>query len=175
MRRFWTAGYEATSTSDLSAATGLGRSSIYNAFASKHELFERALVRYMEQKTAAAIELLEREDIGVRERLRALLRQAVEPDADDPVGCLVVNTSIELGPRDEAVARLLRHDHARRTAALRRALEQGRRTGEIAPDKDPRALAEFVVAAIAGIRVAARSGADRGTLESIAAVALTAL
>ncbi|WP_228807159.1 TetR/AcrR family transcriptional regulator, partial [Nocardia cyriacigeorgica] len=42
MRAFWSAGYEATSTQDLCAATGLGRSSIYNTFTSKHDLFERA-------------------------------------------------------------------------------------------------------------------------------------
>ncbi|NUS02366.1 MAG: helix-turn-helix transcriptional regulator, partial [Nonomuraea sp.] len=43
MRAFWDAGYEATSTQDLCAATGLGRSSIYNTFAGKRDLFERAL------------------------------------------------------------------------------------------------------------------------------------
>src|SRR5690606_8821359 len=47
MRAFWRRGYEATSTQDLCAATGLGRSSVYNAFDSKRELFTRALRRYM--------------------------------------------------------------------------------------------------------------------------------
>ncbi|WP_258571869.1 TetR/AcrR family transcriptional regulator [Actinomadura parmotrematis] len=46
MSAFWTAGYEATSTEDLCAVTGVGRSSLYNAFAGKRELFLRALRRY---------------------------------------------------------------------------------------------------------------------------------
>ncbi|HEY4569169.1 MAG TPA: TetR/AcrR family transcriptional regulator, partial [Kribbella sp.] len=43
MRLFWTSGYEATSTQDLCAATGLGRSSVYNTFTSKKALFQRTL------------------------------------------------------------------------------------------------------------------------------------
>ncbi|CAM5616019.1 TetR/AcrR family transcriptional regulator OS=Streptomyces alboniger OX=132473 GN=CP975_28210 PE=4 SV=1 [Streptomyces alboniger] len=48
MHAFWVKGYEATSTQDLCEATGLGRSSIYNTFSSKHALFRRALARYMD-------------------------------------------------------------------------------------------------------------------------------
>ena len=55
MEAFWAAGYEATSTQDLCDATGLGRSSIYNTFKSKHDLFERALARYMEWQERRAV------------------------------------------------------------------------------------------------------------------------
>ena len=43
---FWTKGYEGTAISDLEAATGLGRQSLYNAFGGKKELFTRAVEHY---------------------------------------------------------------------------------------------------------------------------------
>ncbi|GLW06476.1 TetR family transcriptional regulator [Microtetraspora sp. NBRC 13810] len=174
MRAFWTAGYEATSTQDLCEATGLGRSSIYNTFKSKHDLFEKALDRYTEERNAAIAEVLDG-PLPIREKIRTLLWQSVEPHAGDPLGCLVVNSMIELAPHDPEIAERLRRDRDWRTEALRAALDAGRRAGEIGADKDPRTLADFFVAAVSGMRVAARGGAGRPTLESIAATALTVL
>lgn len=174
MRAFWTAGYEGTSTQDLCAATGLGRSSIYNTFRSKRDLFTRALRRYAEAKDAAMMEVLDG-DLPVREKVRALMRHVVESDPDDPAGCLVVNATVELGQRDPETAAWLRRNYERRFAALRAVLDQGRRTGEIDPDKDPDDLAHFVIAVLGGMRVAQRGGADRGALEAIARTALDAL
>ncbi|GAA4149314.1 TetR/AcrR family transcriptional regulator [Actinomadura keratinilytica] len=174
MRAFWAAGYEATSTEDLCAATGLARSSVYNAFGGKRDLFGRALRRYAEAKDADMMEVLE-SDLPVREKVRTLMWRAVEPDPDDPAGCLVVNTLVELGPRDPETAAWLRRNYDRRFEALRAALDRGRRDGEIDPGKDPAALAHFVIAAISGMRVAARGGAGRDVLEAVARTALDAL
>jgi len=44
METFWCQGYEGTSTQDLVDATGLGRGSLYAAYANKDGLFEQALV-----------------------------------------------------------------------------------------------------------------------------------
>ncbi|WP_433246347.1 TetR/AcrR family transcriptional regulator [Actinomadura nitritigenes] len=175
MRAFWERGYEATSTQELCEATGLGRSSIYNTFSSKHDLFTRALTRYMDVRTANAVEVLEDAGRPVRERLRTVLGWAVEAPAEDPVGCLVVNTMIEMAPRDEDVAGHLRRDQEKRLAALRGAIEAGQRSGEIDAGRDADALAHFVVAAIAGMRVAARGGADGRTLRAIADTAMAAI
>src|SRR5947208_1201900 len=98
MRVFWTSGYEATSTQDLCKATGLGRSSIYNTFSSKRELFDRALRQYVDRFTAAQLEVIQNADLPIRERVRQILWAAVEPDPDDPAGCFVINTIVELGP-----------------------------------------------------------------------------
>ncbi|QXJ24502.1 TetR/AcrR family transcriptional regulator [Actinomadura graeca] len=174
MRAFWTAGYEATSTEDLCEATGLGRSSVYNAFGSKHELFERALDRYIEERTAALIELLDG-DGPARERLRTLLERTADTETGDPAGCLVVNAIVEMAPRDPQIAERIARDQERRLAALRAAIESGMRSGEIDAGKDARALAHFVVATVSGMRVAARGGADRATLSGIAETAMSAI
>jgi AcrR family transcriptional regulator len=174
MRAFWAAGYEATSTDDLCEATGLGRSSIYNTFKSKHDLFEKTLLRYMTGRTAAAVELLE-SSLPVREKIRTLLWQAAETETGDPVGCLVVNSMIELAPHDAEIATRLERDQNRRLTALRLAIEAGQRQQEIDANKDPAALAHFVVATISGMRVLARGGADRATLRAIASTALDAI
>lgn len=171
MRAFWSAGYEATSTQALCEATGLGRSSIYNTFASKHDLFERALRRYMTVKNTATFELLD-SDLNAKAKMRALLWQVVDAPESDPLGCLVVNSMVELAPHDPQIAATLREDQRRRLAALRSALESGRRAGEIDANKSADELAHFLNATIAGMRVAARGGADRDALIAIATTAL---
>ncbi|TDE30719.1 TetR/AcrR family transcriptional regulator [Actinomadura sp. 6K520] len=175
MRAFWADGYEATSTQELCEATGLGRSSIYNTFRSKRDLFEKALSRYMEIKTSSVIEALEDRDRPVRERLRTVLERAVEPPADEPPGCLVVNTMVELAPHDAELTGRIERDQRRRLAALKAAIEEGQRAGEIAPDKDATALAHFVISTVGGMRVAARGGAGTATLASIADTAMNAI
>ncbi|MGK5731784.1 TetR/AcrR family transcriptional regulator [Streptomyces sp. URMC 124] len=177
LEAFWTAGYEATSTQDLCEATGLGRSSIYNTFKSKHDLFRRALLRYMERKNGSIDAVLE-SPMPAREKVRALLGVIVEEEvlhAEDRRGCLVVNTCIELGSRDPEVAGVLRRDYRVRFEALKAALESGQRDGDIDPGKDAGALAHFVIAAIGGMRVSARAGVGRQALEGILRTTVDAL
>ncbi|MCM6777038.1 TetR/AcrR family transcriptional regulator [Nocardia sp. CDC159] len=174
MRAFWSAGYEATSTQDLCAATGLGRSSIYNTFISKHHLFRRALRRYMDVKNEATFATLDAPG-SAKGKVRELLWKAVDSPEDDPLGCLVVNSIVELGPRDAEVADLLRADLDRRLTALTATIAAGQRAGEIRDARPATELAHFVVATISGLRVAARGGADRKTLAAIANIALDRL
>jgi TetR/AcrR family transcriptional regulator, transcriptional repressor for nem operon len=180
MRTFWANGYEATTTEDLCVATGLGRSSIYNTFASKHELFRRALLRYVQTTTATQLGILEDEQRSPLERLRALFAVVVDGEMASrrdgrSIGCLTVNTTVELAGRDPEAAEILDRDIERRTAALRLVIAAGQRTGEVTSGRDPEALARYLNAVIGGMRVAGQGGADRAVLQSIADTALDAL
>ncbi|MEW5353553.1 TetR/AcrR family transcriptional regulator [Streptomyces sp. 16-176A] len=180
MRTFWEKGYEATSTQDLCDATGLGRSSIYNTFKSKHDLFERALARYIDSMTSTQLAVLEDRRLTAAERVRTLLAMVVDGETEHraggrSLGCLTVNTTVELAARDSRAAGMLERDTARRLAALRAVLEEGRRDGSITSRRDAGALARFVNAAIGGMRISSQGGADRAALESIADVTLDAL
>jgi AcrR family transcriptional regulator len=172
MKLFWTFGYEGTSTQDLCAATGLGRSSIYNTFSSKRDLFDRSLRRYMDTRTSAQLDLIQRADLPIRERVRRILWDAVEPDPADPVGCLVVNTLVELAPHDPEVAEILERDHAVKVEALATAFRAGQAAGEIDASHDAAALADYVYVVLSGLRVSARAGATRAGQEAVVASAL---
>jgi AcrR family transcriptional regulator len=179
MHAFWAHGYEATTTQELCAATGLGRSSIYNTFRSKHHLFSRSLEHYLQTMTAAQLEILESGQPPTQ-RLRALFDRIVAGEFRDrrdgrSIGCLSVNTTVEPAGQDPAVAELLARDLDRRLGALRAVIESGQRDGSITRDRKSAALARFLNAAIAGMRVSAQGGADRTALQEIAAITLSAL
>ncbi|THC50028.1 TetR/AcrR family transcriptional regulator [Streptomyces sp. A1499] len=180
MRAFWVKGYEATSTQDLCDATGLGRSSIYNTFSSKHDLFRRALARYMDAMNARQFDILEDTERPAIERLRALFTRVIDGEFEQredghSIGCLTVNTTVELAARDPEAAAMLERDLARRLASLGAAIQAGQRDGDITSGRDADTLARYLNAVIGGMRVCAQGGADRATLHAIAATALDAL
>ncbi|QBI51951.1 TetR/AcrR family transcriptional regulator [Streptomonospora litoralis] len=180
MHTFWVNGYEATSTQDLCEATGLGRSTIYNTFTSKHDLFIRALTRYAESKTATQRSALEDESLPPLERLRQLFGLILEDEAayrrdGRGIGCLVVNSTLELAGRNRDATAVLEADLQRRVDSLRTVIALGQAEGSVTASRDAEALAHFVSSVIGGIRVSGRAGTDHAVLESIAATALDAL
>ncbi|SHF38275.1 TetR/AcrR family transcriptional regulator [Streptoalloteichus hindustanus] len=154
MEVFWRQGYAGTSPQDLVDALGIGRGSLYNAFQGKNQLFHRVLRRYHDQESVRMIELLDRPG-PVRRRLRLALETIIEEDFADPDrrGCLAVNTAMELAGRDEEATRLVRRMFDRLERTLRALVEEGQRSGEIAPGRDAGALAGFLLSAINGMRV----------------------
>ncbi|MEU5847504.1 TetR/AcrR family transcriptional regulator [Saccharopolyspora shandongensis] len=180
MRTFWANGYEATSTQDLCEATGLGRSSIYNTFSSKHDLFMRALTRYINTTSAVQLAILEDSGRSEVDRIRALFAVIVDTELENrrdgrSFGCLTVNSTVELAGRDPEAAKLLDRDTEARLAGLRAVIEAGQRDGGIASARDADSLARFINAVIGGMRIAGQAGADRAVLESIAETAMDAL
>ncbi|WEV27235.1 TetR/AcrR family transcriptional regulator [Streptomyces sp. 71268] len=176
METFWRHGYEATSTRELSQSTGLGPSSLYNTFGGKRQLFVRALRRYCETATARQVEVLQRPG-PVRERLRALMVEAIDADLDgeSPRGCFAVNSAIEAAGSDPEVREAVRGNFGRVEDELCAVLAFGQSTGEIRADRDARALARQVQTAYYGLRVLARASDDRDALLSTVDLTLAGL
>jgi len=155
---FWERGYEATSITDLEQHTGLNRSSIYEEFGSKHDLFEAALACYADQVISMLFAEI-REDgagldavVGFFAQLAELFRcnQAISTR-----GCLMINTTAELAARDERVrpAAAKYRDRVRTDFAV--ALERAAASGEI----DARlieARASLLASTLMGIWLAVR-------------------
>ncbi|MFE0358064.1 TetR/AcrR family transcriptional regulator [Streptomyces nigra] len=154
---FWRKGYVRTTPQDLVDALGIGKGSLYNTFGNKHALFEQALRRYRDSQTVALIEMLE-EPGPVKARLRKTLGFLAETDLADPDrrGCMAVNTAAELAGRDEAATELVQRMFALTEDAFRALIEEGQRSGEIAPERDPAALGSLLLNTVAGLRIMAR-------------------
>jgi TetR/AcrR family transcriptional repressor of nem operon len=175
MDAFWTNGYFNTSPAQLAAATGIGKGSLYNAFTSKRDLFDRALSRY----DAIGVEFAEQslaKPGTTREVVAGFLRSLVEADLAGPVrrGCLAVNTSVELAGQDPEIQRAVQRMQQHTIAALTDRIARGRRDGDVDPDVDPRGYAEFLMNTIVGLRVMAKTN-DAPMLHRIIDSALAGL
>ncbi|MFE1318221.1 TetR/AcrR family transcriptional regulator [Kitasatospora phosalacinea] len=166
MEVFWTKGYAGSSPAELAEAAGIGKGSLYHAFGSKRELFGRALSLY----DRAGAELTEEFLSGpgtAKERIRAYLRLLVDADFDAPVrrGCLAVNTALELGGRDAEATAAVRRSVERSTELLAARIERGQLAGDVPAAVDAAEQARFLMVAVAGLRVVARTF-DRETLHA---------
>ncbi|MFE9368768.1 TetR/AcrR family transcriptional regulator [Streptomyces sp. NPDC006711] len=176
MEVFWSKGYAGTTPQDLVDALGIGKGSLYNTFGSKHALFERALRRYRDSQAVALIEMLE-EPGPVKARLRRALEALAVMDLADPDrrGCMAVNAAAELAATDDVAAELVRRMFDRTEAAFQALIEQGQRSGEIAPDRDPAALGSMLLNTIIGLRLIARVAEGPGRLARVIDATLDSL
>lgn len=150
---FWAGGYEGTSIDDLTAATGLKRGSLYNAFGDKAAMFARAIDRYSEivsVKLRAAL----RDDDPVR-GLTRYVNAHVEgmADASLPAGCMMVGACTELGGRSCALGRKVADDLNQSEIELCDALTRWQADGRMRGDRDVRDLARFLGSLLRGMAV----------------------
>ncbi|MDR6437700.1 TetR/AcrR family transcriptional repressor of nem operon [Paenarthrobacter nicotinovorans] len=175
MDAFWTHGYAATSPAKLAEATGIAKGSLYNAFASKRDLFDRCLTLYQDQMMRMAQELLEHPGT-TKECLRAALRTIVDNDLAQahPRGCLIGNTAVELAGQDPALAGKLRLMQDESTGWFAARIQTGQLKGDLSPDHDAQALAEHLATTLAGLRVMAMTH-DAPSLHRVIDTALAVL
>ncbi|SEP47304.1 TetR/AcrR family transcriptional regulator [Amycolatopsis saalfeldensis] len=169
-------GYGGTTIDDLTKATGLGKQSLYNAFGGKRGLFMKALLASTADAIEAVDEALSGPDSTPLERIKAqMLKVAIVLGDDDRQGSLFTKATVELGHRDTDVAASALDGFTRLEGIYRHCIIDAQRSGEIASDADPRALAAYFVAVTRGMEVVATAGVGRAELTAIATTSLAAL
>ena len=169
MHAFWERGYRETSVDDLVSATGVRPGSLYNAFpGGKHSLFLEALERYSNLVVPEKLGALERAGAGLPE-LRGYFDGLVD-DLTRPegrIGCLMVNSTVELAAVDSEVGEVVRRHMQRLERNAQRALRNAKRRGEVHEQVDPRAKAAQLMATGMGLMVVGKTDPGRKMLETI--------
>jgi AcrR family transcriptional regulator len=173
-RLFWRLGYDAVTIQDVEAATGLGRGSLYHAYADKEGLFLAVLDSYLENYGSAPLRHLDCPDVaqGIQRMLKAIVARMSDPA--NPRGCLLTNTTLVAIGGSGRIEAKVAEAVAGMQAHLEEAIARARRERQIPRDADPKALAHFYSAVAQGLGVVHKASGDRSALNDIVAIAMRA-
>lgn len=173
MRLFWEKGYDATSISDLTEAMGIGAPSLYAAFGSKDELYQKALESYGSRYGGIVWDDFHAANTA-RDAVKAYLVNSTSALTgcilDFPRGCMATLARVD-GKEHPELAELLRRNRALGHARLEERIARAAAEGEL-PAAAVAQLATFTQMVQSGMSVLARDGATRAELEAAVEVAL---
>ena len=178
MKILWRNGYAGTSISDLTAALGINKPSLYAAFGNKEQLFQLALKHYSENLGRPHLErLAQPEDAPLRQRLGAYLQSVARmlTNPELPGGCFIAQTTGEC--QSEAVPGTTAKTMAKVNAETLEALttQLTRDAASLPAGTSPRQFALYLLAQLFGMSMLARNGMGYSDLESVIAVILANL
>ena len=175
MAVFWNKGYEATSLSDLLAATGLSKSSLYAAFGGKRELFLAAYDTYRGERAREMYSILERGN--ARGAIEAFFRMIIghAEQLEFSHGCMSVNQAVEMAPHDPDVQSRVEADFQLIEDALARTIARGQGDGSVHTTENARRLARLFTVAFPGLQVMVRAGASGARMKDALAMLLANL
>jgi AcrR family transcriptional regulator len=164
---FWRKGFEGTSFTDLTEATGVARPGLYAAFGNKEEFFLKALDRYDASYMKFMREALA--EPCARKVVERILRGCAVSQTIDPeyAGCLGINGAIACSDEAEPIRRELAKRRGEFEAALAKRLTIARDTGDLPSTPSPPALAKLVASLTQGMAIQAKGGATRGQLHEM--------
>jgi AcrR family transcriptional regulator len=167
---FWTRGYAATSVDDLTAATGLGKGSLYGAFGDKHGLFLRALDDYIESSLDEVRAQLRDPAFSAYDRLVRHIRMQVKALVADKNrrGCMMAKSAAELAGLDDAVEMKIERAYATWRDDLVACIKEAQRDGTIGAKQNPQALAGALLAFMRGQEALHKGGAKPAQLKAAA-------
>ena len=176
MQVFWSKGYTATSMRDLTDAMGLSKSSLYDTFGSKHDLFLESIDYYRDNVSAQVRSVADLEKPADQVILAVLSRavdRILEPNGRR--GCFLNNCAVEVGPIDEAAAERCRAGLGMMEETFLRLVRRAQLEGSISPTRDAVSLARYLTSTVNGIMVMGKANPDRAMLEDIVRVAAASL
>ncbi len=159
MNLFWQKGYHATSAQDLVKELGISRSSLYDTFGFKHELFVKALMKYRKEWIDPVIESANH--ITDPEAHIKSLFDFVKKETFDlnlTRGCFWVNTAIEMAPADSEITAIAKSIMNDTENAFYKVIKKGQQQGVFTGKHTARSLATFVINSISGLRVNVKLG-----------------
>jgi len=176
MQLFWSRGYEATSLPELLERMGIARSSFYQSFGSKQDLFLEAVERYRDHLVAGLRASLAEAESGlvfIEDTLESVAADSA--CADGRRGCLVFNSAAEFGQKDPETASRIAASIDAFTRVFADAVKRAQEEGDVSPERDPVLMGRYVVCAMSGLRTLSKAGARRKELKDLAALALDSL
>jgi len=149
MNVFWEKGYNATSMQDLVDAMQINRSSLYNTFGDKHNLFLKCLSIYFDN---AMLELKEKVALekSAKQALINIIRDKASWIVDCEKGCLGMKTIFEIAPEDLQVRNQMQKNNEIYLLFLSEVVQKAIDNKELDGTSDAKLIAEYIVTSFTG-------------------------
>lgn len=170
---FWGHGYANASVSDLTEATGLSRSSLYQRFGDKDGLFNECLRLYTDRVLTRMNSI---QSGSSRVRVEALLREFLPESAgiSHRKGCLLSRSLTEQEDLTAAGKMTMKEGIRLQRQVLSDILAKGQQTGEIAQEIDTELLAWYYFGILQSVVNLPSAGANRQTLSQLIDTSMSA-
>ena len=165
MYLFWQKGYATCSMDDLLNETGLSRSSFYNTFGNKRDLYTSILDHF------GQLSLITYKSLHTNKPMPDALNDLFQliffsPAVNLEDGCLLVNTILEQQGNDEDLVKIASEKLTHVEQELALFFERSQSSGQLKSTLSPHQLAAYFMTVIKGLRVAAREGKSSSELQA---------
>lgn len=163
---FWAKGYDGASIKDLTEAMGINSPSLYSTFGDKHQLYLKAINRYITDHSCALLQAFEAEpdiECAVRGFLKASIDYATQQDANR-LGCFLSSCVSTSAGEMAGVQTLLKEAIEETDARLTRRFEVAKAEGRLAEDFPSLERARLMFDLRQGYALRARAGLKPETM-----------
>lgn len=173
---FWKKGYNGTSAQDLVDELGISRSSLYDTYGDKFQLYKSSLQQYRKNFGGYMIQMIDKSD-DYEKTIKDIFHYVVTESIQEKFskGCFMVNSTIELAPHNSEIAEIVNSNMQDIENALIRIITKGQEAGQFTKNHSASSLARFLFNTISGLRVASKSGADKKVFDDVVNVTLSAI
>ncbi len=161
-------GYNATSMQDLVDATGLNRSSIYNSFESKSNLYLECLKAYEDKYNRQTTKRLLQSKNGFQ-AIRLIFELYLDEisRSREERGCLIVNCKSEMANHEDNITKFLNVNQNKTLILLEDLVSQGQSDKSVNTGKSAQEYALYLYASLQGFRMTGILIQERKQLQSI--------
>jgi AcrR family transcriptional regulator len=171
MRVFWKKGFVGASLSELTAAMGINKPSMYAAFGNKEALFVKAADNYINRHALKLYANLQQEEKSLKQRitdyLNAVLQLQCSPD--NPGGCFISVAATEIASNDlpeNALSKILEANSYTEKFLIQFFSDEIQQ-GNLSTTKSPEKLALILMTFIHGLAALARNNKKQSQLSLI--------
>jgi len=176
MHTFWSEGYDGTSMQMLEKSMGLVRTSIYNTYGNKRQLFNRVISHY-EQTIIRVLMARVESETDIRKAMAKMLNGEIDLhfNLPNPGGCLVVLSVLEKARHGDESIQLLESIVNKMEKFLLKKLSIAQAEGQLSKELDVKSISLTIATTSVGIAVMGKAGFSKTALRKIVPATLRLL
>jgi AcrR family transcriptional regulator len=167
MHYFWANGYDGSSLRDLLIAMGIGKSSFYQTFGCKEDLFRRSLELYTQSSVEYIRSLLaEKTSKEVLLYLPQTLLEELK-ETGKTKGCLLMNSGAECYKLHPQISDLIEYEYKTFLELFAELIASAKVSGDISDTTSDSALASIYSSLLNGLIAVIQAGASEQQIEAV--------